>query len=604
MRDSGTPTTTTNGDQHTDRQRAMPTDAGSEDASSSSGAPSRSPTPPEALALGREKRATAGNKLRALLDAEFQEEEIFAEEQNDEEFVRAKSDDEEDGAFLSDSSSESEGAGDDDEEAGERQLEEERKRSQQAAAAAKKRKAMTTPFTKPVSKRPRGPTAPGRATGILASKPASTASSVSNRRISFDPNLLASRRSSRKLTVQITNETHERIISAAARRATLPAVPKRERTPPLTQEERLAQAVLTEEENKMSLQRIIQAEEERARKRREKLEALRRKKFDEPLLRFISRRRAFVEEVSEDEKEVEVEIVDEKGVLKGDGKEGKEGVLNAGDEAVTDRVPEDENSGDKMIVDDKLDDTSSPRKGVQKPSDGSTKVSETESPEPGNDASKSTNHTPKSQSPISSALQTETERMNVDDNESPNKEPPNDLELQDEDAAKPSTTPKSPKYETAEDTVEAAQSSNPPVQVEKQNDNLSETKQPTPPHTTPKSPPPYHQAYYTSNTLSFLPLPNTPLPSPIRETFFTSLRSTAAPKPKPAARCPITGLGVRYKDPLTGVGYYDIHAFAILREVARTGGRYVWCDEGGWFVGESGTSGRPAKGVPDGWFGE
>src|SRR4051812_24250782 len=41
---------------------------------------------PEALAFGREKRATAGNKLRALLDAEFQEEEIFKEDEDDEEF--------------------------------------------------------------------------------------------------------------------------------------------------------------------------------------------------------------------------------------------------------------------------------------------------------------------------------------------------------------------------------------------------------------------------------------------------------------------------------------------------------------------------------------
>jgi len=585
---------------HRSPTRQSPADDGSEDASPCSGTPSRSPTPPPALALGREKRATAGNKLRALLDAEFQEEEIFAEEEDDEEFVRAKSDDEEDGVYLSDSSSESEGPADEDEEAGERELDEERKRSRlAAAAAAKKRKATTTPFIKAVSKRPRRPTVAGLATGILASKPGSTASSVSNRRMSFDPSLLASRRSSRKLTVQITNETHERIISAAARRATLPTVPKRERTPPLTQDERLAQAVLTEEENKMSLQRIIQAEEERARKRREKLEALRRRKFDEPLLRFISRRSAFVEEISEGEKEVEVEIVDENGGLKEDGNEGKEGVLNAGDE---DGVPVEQNAGEKMIVDD---DTSSPKEGVKNPLHESNEVSEAKSPEPGKDAPKSTDHTPKSQSHPSPVSRTEPEKMNVDDHES--KEPPKDIDLQHEDAIEPSfpaTIPKSPKHETPNDTAEATPSSERPTQEEQQNDNLSETKHPTLPHATPNSPTAYHQAYYTSNTLSLLPLPNTPLPSSIRETFFPSISTTVPRKPKPAARCPITGLGVRYKDPVTGVGYYDIHAFAILREVARTGGRYVWCDEGGWFVGETGPTGRPAKGVPDGWFGK
>ena len=54
---------------------------------------------PEPLAFGREKRATAGNKLRALLDAEFQEEEIFKEDEDDQEFERQKSDGEE--AYLS-----------------------------------------------------------------------------------------------------------------------------------------------------------------------------------------------------------------------------------------------------------------------------------------------------------------------------------------------------------------------------------------------------------------------------------------------------------------------------------------------------------------------
>src|SRR5579859_6711457 len=74
---------------------------------------------PEALAFGREKRATAGNKLRALLDAEFQEEEIFKEDEDDEEFERQKSD--EGDEFLSESES-SEDEGGQDEEAGEKQL--------------------------------------------------------------------------------------------------------------------------------------------------------------------------------------------------------------------------------------------------------------------------------------------------------------------------------------------------------------------------------------------------------------------------------------------------------------------------------------------------
>ena len=116
---------------------------------------------------------------------------------------------------------------------------------------------------------------------------------------------------SRALTVQTTNETQSRIISAAARRATLPVIPRREQTPPLTQEERLAQALLTEEENKMSLKRIVEAEEERARKRREKLEALRRRRFDEPIIRFISRPGSLIEEIPDDEEEEEDIVIDD-----------------------------------------------------------------------------------------------------------------------------------------------------------------------------------------------------------------------------------------------------------------------------------------------------
>jgi len=103
--------------------------------------------------------------------------------------------------------------------------------------------------------------------------------------------------------------------------------------------------------------------------------------------------------------------------------------------------------------------------------------------------------------------------------------------------------------------------------------------------------------------MTYIPLPTHPnLPS-TRETFFPNIPLQPPAKPKPSARCPITGLPARYKDPLSGVGYYDIHAFKILREVGRRGGRYVWFSVGGWFVGETGWGGRGAKGVPEGWNG-
>lgn len=41
---------------------------------------------PEALAVGREKRQTAGNRLRDMLNAEIESEAIFAEDEEDADF--------------------------------------------------------------------------------------------------------------------------------------------------------------------------------------------------------------------------------------------------------------------------------------------------------------------------------------------------------------------------------------------------------------------------------------------------------------------------------------------------------------------------------------
>lgn len=41
---------------------------------------------PDALATGREKRQTAGNRLRDMLNAELESEAIFAEDEEDEDF--------------------------------------------------------------------------------------------------------------------------------------------------------------------------------------------------------------------------------------------------------------------------------------------------------------------------------------------------------------------------------------------------------------------------------------------------------------------------------------------------------------------------------------
>jgi vacuolar protein sorting-associated protein 72 len=606
---------------------------------------------PEALVHGREKRATAGNKLRALLDAEFQEEEIFKEDEDDEEFERQKSDEGED--FLS----ESESSGDEDqqdEEEGEKVLIAQQK-TEAKRSRERKRKA-NEPFNKPVPKR-RPPPKKETPAAITTSKPASTASSVSNRRISFDPTFLTSRRSSRALTVQTTNETHSRIISAAARRATLPVIPRREQTPPLTQEERLAQAILTEEENKLSLKRIVEAEEERARKRREKLEALRRRRFDEPILRFISRRRSLIEEIpvndeedvvvvddGEEEKEVTGDAMEIKQeptdiVTSEDMKDKQEGTEQgqptpnlSGEQAPdtqmmdVDELEAGKNSADQDKAGDASDGAAvTPAQAQSEPSapEGESdnlphSNDEKMEVDKGNaaDAAPDKTATQKSSSPAPAPSERDTSPANP----SLQSNSMQDIKTNEESegrAVTPATdraeAPEAPKdtntvqktteepSETPHDEGMASHNTPPPVILPSTptgSPKLTRPRTPSP----PKTPPPYHEAHFTANTLSLLSLPGAPLQS-TRDTFFPTVPVVPPPKPKPCARCPITGLPARYKDPLSGVGYYDIHAFKILREVGRKGSRYVWCSEGGWFVGETGWGGRAAKGVPEGWNG-
>jgi vacuolar protein sorting-associated protein 72 len=590
---------------------------------------------PEALVHGREKRATAGNKLRALLDAEFQEEEIFKEDEDDEEFERQKSDQGEE--FLS----ESESSGDEgqDEEEGERALLAEQK-SDAKRTREKKRKANET-FVKPIAKR-RTPVRKENV-GILASKPASTTSSTSQqRRISSNQALQAARRSSRALTVQTTNETHSRIVSAAARRATMPAIPRREQTPPLTQEERLAQAILTEEENKMSLKRIVEAEEERSKKRREKLEALRRRRFDEPILRFISRRESLIEEIPTGEEdnidvgdteneETDVTGIKQEALETAANKPAPDDNRTLGERPLAEK-PTEELNADKMDIDghsaDKpldqdttRDDTQSqnaPSPSIQSDQDAGSAASPLEREEMDADKEEL------SQNPRIDA----NESNSRDVNESPN-----------EGASVPKESGHGESRDKEGGDAETP-IPEPDVHSPKSEHEMKEATQgdisPTTDHTTsspaklancttatiisastsaslpkplldrilspPATPLAYEEAHFTANTLSMIPLPGQPL-KPTREAFFPTVPLVAPPKPKPSARCPITGLPARYKDPYSGVGYYDIHAFKILREVGRPGGRYVWCSEGGWFVGETGWGGRGAKGVPEGWNG-
>jgi len=369
----------------------------------------------------------------------------------------------------------------------------------------------------------------------------------------------------------------------------------------------LAQAKITEEENKMSLKRIVEAEEERARKRREKLEALRRRRFDEPIIRFLSKRGSLIEEVPDEEEEVEI-VVDD--VIKGEEvkKEPDESILiGDGNDAVEEKDQKKENEGKQSGVDDgKMDVDEAATEKAPVDLEG-TSLTANDTSAPLLDEQMDVDHVEKPAAKV----------QQIDDNET--------TTLPDATALVPPHSPTRAPLETEEtETTKAMDATAPTKEASKSQSTAADGAEPsapkdpqpapippsainpTPPNQTPtppRSPPPYHEAHFTLNTMTYIPLPTHPnLPS-TRETFFPNIPLQPPAKPKPSARCPITGLPARYKDPLSGVGYYDIHAFKILREVGRRGGRYVWCSEGGWFVGETGWGGRGAKGVPEGWNG-
>ncbi|PWN30749.1 YL1-domain-containing protein, partial [Jaminaea rosea] len=218
----------------------------------------------QALALGRSKRSTAGNRMRALLDkqTDLDDDDMFREEADDDEFAAVKEVQED--IFDSDfgDSSEDEGAaanGDDDEEAGERQLEEEAQQKQRAAA--KKRQAANR-MAPSVIRRPKptktGDTAPSKSKRISFAPEASPFDgSSSNRRVS-----------SRRATVQSALDTQSRLEEAEARRLQHPMVrnpPKQNQKPSLTQDELIHLALDREEENRKSLKEYYEGEEERKR---------------------------------------------------------------------------------------------------------------------------------------------------------------------------------------------------------------------------------------------------------------------------------------------------------------------------------------------------
>jgi vacuolar protein sorting-associated protein 72 len=249
----------------------------------------------ETLIAGRQKRATAGNRMHALLDKEEDDDLqlLFAEneEEEDVEFAGEDADAASDVELGSSSDDDDQGpaAGTDDLE-GEHEL-------QRQAKAERKKKRKDQEFVKRpvrrIARKLKGETAAPSAPTI----PAPKLDKKKSERVSWLPTADegAVRQSTRKQTMQNKQYIHQRLKESEKRRRhqlqVMEAAAKRkDATQPkaLSQADRMAEAARVERHNAKSLNHWEEEERRRAEERRAKLAALKNRKLDGPYVTWWS----------------------------------------------------------------------------------------------------------------------------------------------------------------------------------------------------------------------------------------------------------------------------------------------------------------------------
>src|SRR5271170_6184485 len=252
------------------------------------------------LATGREKRATAGNRMNSLIAAEDEEEDeddevalLFAAVEEDED-VEFEGDDDEAGSdarFDSSSDDDDQGpnaAGDDDLE-GEWELQKKEK-----AERAKKRKANDTlTTTAGVRKRARFDSSLStKQTTVPASKPSkkkereswSLRETEGPSRTSLRPQTVANTEVIRA-KVKHDDEQHAKVVERLKKKR---LEREKDMPPEMTQADRLAEAEKVERKNAKSLNRWEAMEKKRAEEQAAKLAALHNRKLDGPVISWWS----------------------------------------------------------------------------------------------------------------------------------------------------------------------------------------------------------------------------------------------------------------------------------------------------------------------------
>ncbi len=223
------------------------------------------------MVTSRSKRSTAGNRLKALLDQELEKDEVFAEVENDVDFEANEHDD---GVDIVDSdfdrdSDDDARAGVDDDSAGEREIE--------AQEKADKQKRRATARAVGIVKRPapvRAPPEPKRRRISFAPQEPTSRSSPSSTRAGSADSPAGRRSSARTATVQSKLQVETRLEEATQRKAAQPVRVVQKKKESLTQDALIAEALEVEEENRESLRRFLEQEEERRAKQRQRKERI------------------------------------------------------------------------------------------------------------------------------------------------------------------------------------------------------------------------------------------------------------------------------------------------------------------------------------------
>ncbi|OTA93300.1 hypothetical protein M434DRAFT_11710 [Hypoxylon sp. CO27-5] len=247
--------------------------------------------PVEWLATGRERRSTAGNRMKSMIAAEEPDDDLellFAEDEDDAGFT----DVEDDGSDVQmDSSSDEEDAQEaGDELEGEKELEKQARESRQAARKRKAQEAIPIKFRKKVKI---APTPSGSST---APEPKPRPKKKSERTSWLpSPADMPTRASKRETTMLSKEQLHQQMIEREVKRLKqVEAMEKKAKRmealkkPPMTQAQRLAEAAIVEKKNSKSLNRWEEAEKQREEERKAKLAALNNRTLDGPVVTFWS----------------------------------------------------------------------------------------------------------------------------------------------------------------------------------------------------------------------------------------------------------------------------------------------------------------------------